>query len=118
MNTKSLFEDYKTSLQLKSDLRYDVDYVAIPERIWTGFNSWYGPAIPIKKKVIQFEVFGDKKRTSRNPDFLILSRQVTLRGNMYVWEIEVDEIFILYSLIPETGVRFDKAKRMVDGGPI
>jgi len=59
----------------------------IPEWVWKGFNSWYGPSLPIIKKVIKYKKTKELKAKIKDGSLIWETQD-------FIYELEVDEILL------------------------
>ena len=95
LENKDMFE--KVSVKKLRPLRYNIDYVPLPERAWLALNAWYGPTYEVMRKVIKYKK--GVKGAFMNPDIEHVSRKV---GDN-VLELEIDEVFIFFAKISSEG---------------
>mmetsp|Transcript_23238 Transcript_23238/g.22808 ORF Transcript_23238/g.22808 Transcript_23238/m.22808 type:complete len:148 (+) Transcript_23238:256-699(+) len=71
-------------------------YVLVPPRVWQAFIAWYGDSFAIPRFVIKYLDEGvDENLLKNNP--------LMAKRDKFIYELEVDEIFIRYNKYMEDG---------------
>jgi len=99
-----VFKVEPNSIRLK-DLKFETDYIVVPERVWLAFISWYGNSLEVCRKVIKYplseENYSYRKRNLKEQESG-LDPFIKVHEN-YILEIEIEEIFIRHQKIKDDG---------------